>query len=99
MERQVTRDLLVPHRCARWSRRVDVVMGDYHVVRRADGQWEARAAGSNAGSIHATQREAQRAANDQARSSGGGEVRIHGRDGRIRESPTIGKRDPRRTTG
>jgi hypothetical protein len=31
--------------------------------------------------------------------SGGGEVRIHGTDGKIRDTNTIGKADPGRTKG
>ena len=69
-------------------------MADYHVLPREDGQWEAREAGATSGSIHASQAEAERAAKEQAENTGGGEVSVHGRDGRIRDKSTIAKDDP-----
>jgi hypothetical protein len=69
-------------------------MADYHVLPRADGQWEAREAGAERGSLHASQAEAERAAKEQADNTGGGEVSVHGRYGQIRAKRTIGKKDP-----
>ncbi len=49
-----------------------------------------RAPGANrASSHHNTQADAERRAKEIVRNAGGGEVRIHGRDGRIRDSDTI----------
>jgi len=49
---------------------------------------------SHAASQHSTQEAAHAAARRLAENAGGGEVRIHGMDGQIRESDTIAKRDP-----
>lgn len=61
-----------------------------HVIPGRSGGWEVVRSGSRkTDSQHSTQREAERRARDIARNLGGGEVIIHGRDGRIRESDTI----------
>lgn len=67
-----------------------------HVVRTEDGRWAVKAPGSQrASSVSSTQREAIAKARDTVSKEGGGEVRIHGRDGRIRDSDTIKPgRDP-----
>jgi hypothetical protein len=39
--------------------------------------------------VKSTQKQAEIAAKRQIRKAGGGEVRIHGRDGRIRDSDTV----------
>ena len=69
---------------------------NYHVVRNPDGGWAARPEGAKrASSVHRTQADAERAAKEYASHAGGGEVRIHGRDGRIRDSDTVPPaRDP-----
>lgn len=70
-------------------------MSDYDVTRRKDGNWQAKREGSTrAGSVQPTQAEAQKDATEFVRGSGGGEVRIHGVDGKIRNSNTIGRPDP-----
>ena len=70
-------------------------MADYDVTKNPNGGWDAkREGGSRASSNHDRQSEAYDAARDLARTSGGGEVRIHGTDGKIRNSNTIGKPDP-----
>ncbi len=70
-------------------------MSDYDVTPRPDGKWQATTPGaSRASSLQDTQRAAQQDATRFASNSGGGEVRIHGTDGRIRNSNTIGKPDP-----
>lgn len=61
-----------------------------HVVPNPDGGWDVKKPGANRASTHHdTQREAERRAKEIVRNKGGGEVRIHGRDGRIRDSDTI----------
>jgi hypothetical protein len=70
-------------------------MADYEVTRNSDGGWDARRDGARrASSHHDRQSDAYAAARGYALNSGGGEVRIHGTDGRIRNSNTIGKPDP-----
>ena len=60
-----------------------------HVVPHDDG-WAVRAPGSErASSVHHTQREAERRAKEIVGNQGGGEVRIHGRGGQIRDSDTV----------
>lgn len=66
-----------------------------HVVR--DGKsWAVKKPGTaSAESRHRTQGAAEQRAKQQVRREGGGEVRIHGRDGRIRDSDTVAPgRDP-----
>jgi hypothetical protein len=46
-----------------------------------------------------TQRDAEQAARRQLASSGGGELVVKGRDGRVRRQNTIGRPDPRRSKG
>ena len=46
-----------------------------------------------------TQAAAENAARDQLRTSGGGELVVKGRDGRIRLQNTIGRSDPRSSKG
>jgi hypothetical protein len=70
-------------------------MSDYDVTRGPDGKWRVTTPGATrASSVQGTQREAQQDATRFAANSGGGEVRIHGVDGRIRNTNTIGKPDP-----
>ena len=66
-----------------------------HVVPRPAGGWAVKAPGSRrASSVHRTQAAAEAAAKRALRKSGGGEATIHGRDGRIRDSDTVGRPDP-----
>jgi len=61
-----------------------------HVVPNASGGWDVKSPGSERASAHArTQSEAVDRAREIVHHAGGGEVRIHGRDGRIRDSDTI----------
>ena len=61
-----------------------------HVVHNPDGGWDVKKPGSSRASDHkTTQAEAVERARQIVRNAGGGEVRIHGRDGRIRDSDTI----------
>jgi len=59
-----------------------------HVVPHPSGGWEVVISGREGGSLHRTQREAHRRAREIARQSGG-EVVVHARDGRIRDSETV----------
>lgn len=61
-----------------------------HVVPNADGGWDVVAPGGKRRSAHTdTQAEGIARAREIVRNAGGGEVRIHGRDGRIRDSDTV----------
>ncbi|MEK7555201.1 MAG: DUF2188 domain-containing protein [Patescibacteria group bacterium] len=65
-------------------------MANYHVSKRPDGGWQAKKEGVNkAGGIFSTQHEAEKAAKEFSANSGGGEIRIHGLDGKIRDSDTV----------
>ena len=60
-----------------------------HVVPHDDG-WAVRTPNSErASSVHRTQSEAEGRAKEIVGNLGGGEVRIHGRDGQIRDSDTV----------
>ena len=69
---------------------------DRHVVPNPDGGWDVKAPGARrASSHHSTQSDAEQRAKEIVHNAGGGEVRIHGRDGRIRDSDTVAPgRDP-----
>jgi len=61
-----------------------------HVVPSKNGGWDVKKPGSRRASAHtSTQKEAQDRAREIVHNAGGGEVRIHGRDGKIRDSDTI----------
>jgi hypothetical protein len=61
-----------------------------HVVPGKNGGWDVRKPGTSRTSAHAdSQALAAAAARRIVRNAGGGEVRIHGRDGRIRDSDTV----------
>lgn len=65
-------------------------MSNYHVTKSKQGGWSAKKAGAEkAAGIYKTQQEAEMAAKKLSSNSGGGEVRIHGRDGKIRDSDTV----------
>lgn len=66
-----------------------------HVVEGGTG-WAVKKPGHpKPESRHRTQGAAEKRAKQQVRREGGGEVRIHGRDGRIRDSDTVPPgRDP-----
>lgn len=72
-------------------------MPNYHVVRNSDsGEWAVRKAGApRVSGNFANQGDAEKAAKRFAANSGGGEVRIHDRTGKIRDSDTVRPaRDP-----
>lgn len=61
-----------------------------HVVPNPKGGWDVKKPGSSRVSAHAdTQKAATERARQIVRNGGGGEVRIHGRDGRIRDADTV----------
>lgn len=60
------------------------------VVPSRNGGWDVRAPGATRASAHErTQADAVNRARDIVHNAGGGEVRIHGRDGRLRDSDTV----------
>lgn len=61
-----------------------------HVVPLPSGGWAVKTPGKAApDSAHRRQDTAERAAKQAVRTGGGGEVIVHGRDGRIRDSDTV----------
>ncbi len=61
-----------------------------HVVPGRSGGWEVvRPGASKRDSQHPTKEEAAQRAREIVRERGGGEVVVHGRDGRIQDSDTI----------
>ena len=65
-------------------------MTNYHVIKNQSGGWDAKKEGSQRASVNVnTQKEAERLAKQYSSNSGGGEVRIHGLDGKIRDSDTV----------
>lgn len=66
-------------------------MANYHISKdKQSGQWRIKRAGSEKASGFAdTQKEAEKIAKQFSANSGGGEVRIHGLDGKIRDSDTV----------
>jgi hypothetical protein len=63
---------------------------DRMVYRNSDGDWvNKRNSASRAASLHRTQKEAENAAREMLRNSGGGELTTKGKDGKIRSKDTI----------
>ncbi len=61
-----------------------------HVVPNPKGGWDVKQPGSARASAHMPTQEAARSrAREIVRKAGGGEVRVHRRDGRIRDSDTV----------
>lgn len=74
-------------------------MANYHVSKdknRGTDPWRVtKAGGKRTSDFAATQKAAEKIAKDLSAKSGGGEVRIHGLDGKIRDSDTVAPgRDP-----
>lgn len=62
---------------------------NYHVVKHEDG-WAGKKEGSNRATfVVDTQKEAEKLSKQIVQNQGGGEVRIHGEDGKIRDSDTV----------
>jgi hypothetical protein len=66
-------------------------MANYHVSKdKESGKWNIqKEGGSRSSGSAATQKEAERIAKEYSANSGGGEVRIHGLNGKIRDSDTV----------
>jgi len=65
-------------------------MSNYHVSKNDQVGWKAQREGASKATGHyPTQAEAEKAAKEFSHNSGGGEVRIHGRDGKICDSDTV----------
>jgi hypothetical protein len=65
-------------------------MANYNVVKNPKGGWDTKKDGSSRSSSHSnTQKEAESDAKKFSRNSGGGEVRIQGRDNKWRDSDTV----------
>lgn len=63
---------------------------DWHVVKNPKGGWDVKAAGSKRASANEkTQSAAEKTAKKIVANAGGGEVVIHGRDGKIRDKDTV----------
>ena len=71
-------------------------MANYHVSKNPKGGWNYKREGADRASGNVkTQTQAEREAKRLSSRTGGGEVRIHGLDGKIRDSDTIPPaRDP-----
>jgi hypothetical protein len=60
------------------------------VSQRPDGTWaNKKDGGERASSLHDTQKEAAKAAREQLKSSGGGELKVKDEQGKIRQKDTI----------
>ena len=66
-------------------------MANYHVSKDKESRkWNIQKEGGSRSSGSAdTQKEAEKIAKEYSANSGGGEVRIHGLDGKIRDSDTV----------
>lgn len=64
-------------------------MTNYHVVKRDDGWAVKKEGGDKASALGSTQAEAEALAKQFCANNWGGEVRIHGLDGKIRDSDTV----------
>jgi hypothetical protein len=67
------------------------------VTPKAEGGWTVD--GGPGGQTHRTQAAAAKAARADLMRSGGGELLIKGRDGKVRDQSTIGRKDPRKSEG
>jgi hypothetical protein len=75
-------------------------MPDYSVFKDGDNWAAKRDDASRASSLHSTQADAYDAARSLASKNGGGDVSIHGVDGKIRDKNTIAPgNDPRNIPG
>lgn len=75
-------------------------MPDYDVFQKGD-KWVGKREDASRASISAdTQADAYKQTRDLTQRQGGGEVKLHGRDGSIRDKNTIApKKDPRSSKG
>lgn len=63
--------------------------GSRHVVKSGNKWANKKAGNKRATSTHRTQRDAEKRAREDLRESGGGELNIHGEDGKIRQKDTV----------
>lgn len=63
-------------------------MTNYYVTKR-DAKWAALKEGADRARLFDTQKAAEAAAKESCKKTGGGEVRIQGRDNRFRDADTI----------
>lgn len=69
-------------------------MANYYVTKNPDRTWDAKRENADrASGIFQTQQEAEIAAKEFSANSGGGEVRIQGRDNKFRDSDTVAPGD------
>ena len=84
--RTPVRPRIMPRRIERLS----MSKNSRHVVPNPEGGWDVKKPGaSRSSSHHDTQREAESRAKEIVSNAGGGEVRIHDRTGKIRDSDTV----------
>lgn len=70
-------------------------MANYHVTPDSENGWAIKKEGGERRTFAPTQRSAEQIAKERASNSGGGEVVIHRRDGKIRDKDTMAPaRDP-----
>jgi len=70
-------------------------MANYHVVPDSEKGWAVKKEGTKRATFSPTQRSAEKIAKQRASNTGGGEVVIHRRDGKIRDKDTMAPaRDP-----
>ena len=70
-------------------------MANYYVTINPDGTWNSKREHSErASGVFETQIKAERQSKEFSANSGGGEVRIQGRNGRFRDSDTVPGNDP-----
>ena len=55
----------------------------YHVIARSNGDWSVKRTGAERARIYPTKTEAEKVAINTLRRTGGGELIIHGKDGRV----------------
>lgn len=67
------------------------------VTPSAQGAWTVQGGSDNA--TYPTQEAAEAAARADLMATGGGELAVKGRDGRVRNQDTIGRADPRSSKG
>jgi hypothetical protein len=62
---------------------------EYHILVKDSGWTVEKRNGKRIGSLYRTKEEAVRAGRVALREAGGGQLVVHGRDGRIRDSDTV----------
>ena len=63
---------------------------NYHVMKHPDGGWQGKKEGSQKATfITETKKQAEQKAKAIVSNQGGGEVRLHGKEGRILDSDTV----------